>query len=403
MKHKEITWSVLVIILMNDEGSEGPSLKFAHFIGSESFCVVLLSRLFGEFTESLYFCNDIYRIMKQTYLFLLALLLASCSPRVVTDMLTNEWPATKPDSVYVFHKNDHIPTGSQEIGKVKVVDTGFSLHGSFNQVMQKAINATAEKGGNGLVITEHRWPDGRSTIHRIWGTMLHIPESAFAESETPDTMEYSALKQILTEDEYAEFMEYRATKQFYEEQEKEYEEKLQRQQELLKVVPHNVLRLSVGPSFMTSKYQIGNREYKNRAGLDVCIDYDHFWKAIGLGINYLHNYTSFDGGIKTRLDYIGPSYVLAITTSKTFRFDYAIGLGYCHYSESLDKYSISQNRLGYMMRVGAEWRVAKSLALGAQINYFSVRLKKPEGLELKDNETYGISHIGLLAGLRYYF
>ena len=341
--------------------------------------------------------------MKQTCLFLLALLLASCSPRVVTDMLTNEWPATKPDSVYVFHKNDHIPTGSQEIGKVKVVDTGFSLHGSFNQVMQKAINATAEKGGNGLVITEHRWPDGRSTIHRIWGTMLHIPESAFAESETPDTMEYSALKQILTEDEYAEFMEYRATKQFYEEQEKEYEEKLQRQQELLKVVPHNVLRLSVGPSFMTSKYQIGNREYKNRAGLDVCIDYDHFWKSIGLGINYLHNYTSFDGGIKTRLDYIGPSYVLAITTSKTFRFDYAIGLGYCHYSESLDGYSISQNRLGYMTRVGAEWRVAKSLALGAQLNYFSVRLKKPEGLELKDNETYGISHIGLQAGLRYYF
>lgn len=341
--------------------------------------------------------------MKQTCLFLLALLLASCSPRVVTDMLTNEWPATKPDSVYVFHKNDHIPTGSQEIGKVKVVDTGFSLKGSFNQVMQKAINATAEKGGNGLVITEHRWPDGRSTIHRIWGTMLHIPESAFAESETPDTMEYSALKQILTEDEYAEFMEYRATKQFYEEQEKEYEEKLQRQQELLKVVPHNVLRLSVGPSFMTSKYQIGNREYKNRAGLDICIDYDHFWKSIGFGINYLHNYTSFDGGIKTRLDYIGPSYVLAITTSKTFRFDYAIGLGYCHYSESLDGYSVSQNRLGYMMRVGAEWRVAKSLALGAQINYFSVRLKKPEGLELKDNETYGISHIGLQAGLRYYF
>jgi len=228
VKHKEITWSVLVIILMNDEGSEGPSLKFAHFIGSESFCVVLLSRLFGEFTESLYFCNNIYKKMKQTCLFLLALLLASCSPRVVTDMLTNEWPATKPDSVYVFHKNDHIPTGSQEIGKVKVVDTGFSLKGSFNQVMQKAINATAEKGGNGLVITEHRWPDGRSTIHRIWGTMLHIPESAFAESETPDTMEYSALKQILTEDEYAEFMEYRATKQFYEEQEKEYEEKSRR-------------------------------------------------------------------------------------------------------------------------------------------------------------------------------
>ena len=39
-----------------------------------------------------------------------------------------------------------------------------------------------------------------------------------------------------------------------------------------------------------------------------------------------------------------------------------------------------------MMRVGAEWRVAKHLALGAQINVFSVRLKKPEGLELEKNE-----------------
>ena len=103
-------------------------------------------------------------------LFLLVLLLTSCNPRVVTDMLTNEWPATKPDSVYLFHKTDAIPPESQEIGKVKVVDTGFSLNGSFNQVMQLAINATAEKGGNGLVITEHRWPDGHSTIHRVWGS-----------------------------------------------------------------------------------------------------------------------------------------------------------------------------------------------------------------------------------------
>ena len=294
--------------------------------------------------------------------------------------------------------------GDVEIGKVKVVDTGFSLHGSFNQVMQKAINATAEKGGNGLVITEHRWPDGRSTIHRLWGTMLHIPESAFAESETPDTMEYSALKQILTEDEYAEFMEYRATKQFYEEQEKEYEERMKLQQELIDQAPRNVLRLSVGPSLMTSKYQVDNHQYKNRVGFDLCVDYDHLWKSgFGIGINYLYNYTSFDEGVKSRINYIGPSLVLAPAIKKSFRYDIAFGIGYCHYSDSYEGESETQNRLGVMMRVGAEWKVAKSLALGAQISYISVRMKKPEGLELEKNEFYGITHFGLQAGLRYYF
>jgi hypothetical protein len=102
---------------------------------------------------------------------LLVFLLTSCNPRVVTDMLTNEWPATSPDSVHVFHKTDVVPQNSQTIGKVKVVDTGFSTKGSFDLVMMLAINATAEHGGNGLMVDEHRWPDGRSTIHRVWGTM----------------------------------------------------------------------------------------------------------------------------------------------------------------------------------------------------------------------------------------
>ena len=133
---------------------------------------------------------------------LLVFLLTSCNPRVVTDMLTNEWPATSPDSVHVFHKTDVVPQNSQTIGKVKVVDTGFSTKGSFDLVMTLAINATAKHGGNGLMVDEHRWPDGRSTIHRVWGTMLRIPESALAEIDTPDSVDYSVLKQILPEDEY---------------------------------------------------------------------------------------------------------------------------------------------------------------------------------------------------------
>lgn len=334
----------------------------------------------------------------------LALVLTSCNPRVVTEMLTNEWPATTPDSVYLFDKTDVIPSESQEIGKVKVVDTGFTTNGSYNTVMQLAINATAEKGGNGLVITEHRWPDLHSTIHRVWGTMLRIPESAIAERESPDSMEYSALQQILPEEEYAEFMEYKATKRYYEQQQRELKERLKQQQEVIRQTPRNVIRISAGPTLMTSKYLVENHRYRYRVGVDICVDYDHVWKSgLGFGINYLHNYTSFDEGVKSRIDYVGPSLVLAYARTKSFRCDVAWGLGYCHYSDSYEGYSLTQNRVGLTMRLGAEWRVAKHLGLGAQFNVFSVRLKEPEGMELEKNEFYGIEHIGLQGGLRYYF
>lgn len=335
---------------------------------------------------------------------LLVFLLTSCNPRVVTDMLTNEWPATSPDSVHVFHKTDVVPQNSQTIGKVKVVDTGFSTKGSFDLVMTLAINATAEHGGNGLMVDEHRWPDGRSTIHRVWGTMLRIPESALAEIDTPDSVDYSVLKQILPEDEYAEFMEFKAAKQFYELKLKEHDERKKIIQEMINNSPRNVLRVSAGPSLMYSKYQVGNHLYKTHLGFDICVDYDHVWKSsFGLGINYLHNYTSFDEGIKTRLDYLGPSMVIASPLKKNFRWDVALGIGYCHYSESNEGISNTANRVGLMFRVGAEWKVANHLALGTQFNLFSVNMKKPDDLELEKNESYGIRHVGLLAGLRYYF
>jgi len=331
-------------------------------------------------------------------------LLSSCAPRVVTDVLSNEWPATSPDSVLLYGTADKIPDGAQVIGKVKVVDTGFSVKGSLDRVMELAIDATAKKGGNGLKITEHRWPDRRSTIHRVWGNMLRIPESAMVENEVPDTMEYSALQQILSPEEYADFMEYKAAKQLYDDQKKEYEERMKEVQEMIKNSPRNVVRLSVGPSFMNSNYQVGNHLYHSRVGLSVNADYDHVWNTgFGFGINYIHNYMSFDEGIKTRVDYIGPSLVLASPMMRKFRYDLCIGLGYGHFSESYDGLTNSENRLGATMRLGVEWKVAPHLGLGTQVSIFTMSLKKPDDVELEKNEIYGIQQIGLYVGLRYYF
>ena len=57
----------------------------------------------------------------------------------------------------------------------------------------------------------------------------------------------------------------------------------------------------------------------------------------------------------------------------------------------------------FTMRVGAELKVARHLALGAQLSAFTMSMKKPENIELKKDEFYGIEQVGLQVGLRHYF
>ena len=310
--------------------------------------------------------------------------LASCAPSVVTDMLTNEYTAVSKDSVRVFLPNERVPAKSLAIGSVKVVDKGFAVGGSYERVLGMAVEATAKNGGNGLVITEHRYPDMRSTIHRVWGTMLRLPDTISA------TTANSSVSRALAISENSELGQ-------------GYISPTEEIKRINENAPRNILRFNVGPSWLTSKYQIGNHLYNSKCGVDVEVDYNHVWKyGFGIGVNYLHNYTSFDEGLSMHLNYIGPSLVIAVPFNKS-RWDAAIGLGYCNYMEKVDDQSYSESRIAPMMRWGWEYRVGKQIALGLQMNMISVKLKKPDGVVLKKNEFYGIRRYGIHIGMRYYF
>lgn len=319
------------------------------------------------------------------FLSMAALLMTSCAPRVVTDMYTSEFAALSPDSVRVFLMNERVPEQTLAIGTVKVVDGGLAAKGSFEQVLDLAVKATAKNGGNGLVITEHRQPDMRSTIHRIWGTMLRMPET---ESDT--SVVKGSLDRALAQP---------ADNQYMQAYQSPYEEIKKRNEN----APRNILRFSVGPSWMISKFQVGERLYKSKCGIDVEVDYDHVWvSGFGIGVNYLHNYTSFDEGFDQRLNYIGPSLVMALPSDK-WRWDMALGFGYCSYSESVGNLSYSESHIAPLMRMGLEYKVSSQIALGAQLNMITVKLDKPDGVELKKNEFYGIKRLGFQVGMRYYF
>ena len=163
----------------------------------------------------------------------MAVLLAGCSPRVVSEMFSDDYAPVSPDSVKVFPLGEKVPPHSLAIGKVKVVDNGFSSKGDYPQVLRLAVEETAKHGGNGLVIEEHRMPDMVSTIHRVWGTMLRMDQTV------SDSVAGASFDLALRSDEPYQ----------------EYQEAKQRAEELQKNLPRRVVKVNYGPSWLTSKYE----------------------------------------------------------------------------------------------------------------------------------------------------
>lgn len=319
------------------------------------------------------------------------LLLSGCAPKVVVDMFSDDLPPVAPDSVKLLRPHQQVPPNTLAIGDVKVVDNGFSIRGSLERVLEMAVDATAQHGGNGLVVTEVKLPDGRSSIHRLWGTMLSIPPEGLAWMERQKA-DSAAMERQRRE----EYLRHQANVQ-------QQQATARRIDSLRKTLPRNFFRVGVGPSLLVSKYQVGQRTYKSRVGIDLQADYEHVWPSgFGFGINYLHNSTSFDDGLKTSINYIGPSFVMGLMASN-LRLDVQYGMGYSAYTEKCDGLSVTAKRMGMTMRMGLEWRVAKHWALGVDANLLTVSLKKPDDVEQKKGEFYGIRHFGLHGGLCFYF
>ena len=326
--------------------------------------------------------------MKYYFAILLcACLLAGCNPKVVSDLYTYEFASLPSDSVQVFLPDDSVPPRTLAIGKVKVVDGGLSVQGSYERVLQMAIDETAKWGGNGLILESHRAPDIISSIHRVWGTMLRMEHSA------SDSVVRTSLCKALGysgDAGYSQHLQHQVNRQQY-----------GKQREASSV---NVLRLGIGPSWLVSRYQIGNRLYKSKGGVGITADYEHVWRSgLGIGVNYQHDYFSFDGGVSMRLNYIGPSVAFAYMQGGPWRWGSGIGVGYGWYSESLGNYSYTEDNLATLVYLNAEYMATKDIGIGLQMNAFTMRLKKPDDFELKDNEFYGIQRLGIQLALNYYF
>ena len=345
---------------------------------------------------------------KSSLLWLCVTLLSGCqtAPKVVAD-LTEKLPARSADSVMVYMAADSVPAMAKKIGTVKVTDGGLTPTKDclFPNMLALAVKKTAESGGNGFHIDEHRYPGFHgSTCHRIWGTMYLMPDSLI----TADTR--STLSDL---EKYEEDVVLAKASQMITDI---------RDRRLNN--PRNVVKVNLGPSWIISTLETPYRTYKSKLGFTFSADYQHIWRSgLGIGLNYEYFYATFDEGFNMHMHYIGPSIVGSVMLGQKWRWDTSLGVGFSHYREtirdgyqkyrpasSLDGYQIhypvydasySENGVGIMLQTGFEYLLSEHVGIGLHFNFTSVSLKKPEG-KGDDYDFYGIRRFDPQLGIIWY-
>ena len=336
----------------------------------------------------------LYKTIKKIQTIALGVIFVSCqtAPRVIAD-LTETLPSRSADSVMIFKTTEDVPASAREIGTVKVKDGGLtpSKDCLFANMLALAVKKTAESGGNGFHIDEHKYPGFHgSTCHRVNGTMYLLPDSFI----TSDTR--AALNNLELFEEDA--VQGRASRMITDERDK------------LLNNPKNILKLNAGPSWITSEIETYNRTYKSKCGFGFNAEYQHIWgSGLGVGINYQYFGTSFDGGFDISMHYIGPSVILSLMLSEKWRYDVFFGVGLSYYVESATgnyrgisyTSSGSESKVSPRFGLGIEYMLTKKVGIGFQFSWLSMALKEPEGYDSK-YDFYGIKRIDPHIGLRVY-
>ncbi len=101
--------------------------------------------------------------------------LGSCAPKISTTISKNYSALDYREEVQVLGLQDPVPKSSEELGIVKIGDTGFSTNCGWDVVINKAKMEARKIGGNAIKITDHIPPSVMgSSCHRITAKILKV-------------------------------------------------------------------------------------------------------------------------------------------------------------------------------------------------------------------------------------
>jgi len=124
--------------------------------------------------------------MNRIILLSLAVIIQSCSPKVIANSLEM---SSLDRSEFYFEPFAIIETDTIDrsevklLGQIEIKDSGLSLNCDYETIKGIAKTESLKLGGNSFVITEHKEPSFWSTCHRIKADVLHIQNPRDYESE----------------------------------------------------------------------------------------------------------------------------------------------------------------------------------------------------------------------------
>lgn len=129
----------------------------------------------------------------------LILFLSSCGPRISTTISKSYSPTDYREDIRIFGLQDAIPQKSEELGIIKIGDTGFSTKCGWDIVIESAKLEARKAGGNAIKIIEHKPPTAMgSTCHRITAKILKVEKFETIQTEKTDSnllnVDYAVLK-----------------------------------------------------------------------------------------------------------------------------------------------------------------------------------------------------------------
>lgn len=113
------------------------------------------------------------------YLSLIILIfLISCNSKVSTSISKSYPPLKYNEVVIVIGLHESLPANYEEIGIVRIGDSGFSTNCNYNTAIDNAIIEARKAGGNAIKIMSHKKPHPLgSTCHRIEAAILKVSKN----------------------------------------------------------------------------------------------------------------------------------------------------------------------------------------------------------------------------------
>lgn len=318
-------------------------------------------------------------MMKTEKLFIsvtvLLFVLTGCGPKVMTSFVKTYSDTVSPWSVYVLEQGDTLRCNADTLGRVSVVDAGYTSKCKYDYVLGLAKKEVAKVGGNSFLVTTHLTPSLISTCHQISGLALRIDRDSIDYLKSGRTTEASDNPQNSANNRR-----------------------------------RNASGISIGAYFgggwIISDVYTDRGVYSGIGGMDWRFEVESISKhGMGVAIQYSGSKTTPYSGYEMEQIYLGPTFVYKGALKRWF-LKVGVGAGYFALKESdkLTKESLETGGFGLNTEFSAEYLLTKHIGLSVGLYMITGFLPDKDNQLLRENHQLpGVKRINFMTGLHYNF